>query len=189
MSSKKRTTPIFPNRKSAIITIVTIVLLLMFAVVAIHQNNVSRLKKYAREAHAAFEQSMDAMDERFSYSESLFLLMEEEGYVVPQETIVDLYDRSLPLSQLSKLYIALDSELAVLQKQSFTSEFYPLYAAYFEKIYEAELKLIPQVNLYNDKAAFYNVQIGSFLATIAAKQLGMKSLELFSLAPAIKGRP
>lgn len=179
----------FPNRRSAVISIAVVLFLLIFAVVAIDQNNVSRLKKYRREAHTYLEKGMDAMDERFSYSQTLLGLLDDQSLTDPFRDLMKSYERDLSPSILSDLYVSLDKELALLQKEIFTHKQYPLYAAYFEKMYEAEQEMVPHLNMYNEKALFYNVQIGAFLATIAAKRLEMQALELFSVAPAIKGRP
>lgn len=179
----------FPNRRSAVISIAVVLFLIIFAVVAIDQNNVSRLKKYKKEAISYLDKGMDAMDDRFMYSKTLVGLLEDTSLAEPFLELFDTYAREKSPVLVSELYISLDKELAQLQKKIFIHEQYPLYAAYFEKIYEAEQEMALHLNTYNDKALFYNVQIGGFLATIAAKRLKMESLELFSVAPAIKGRP
>ncbi|MBI9094677.1 MAG: hypothetical protein JEY71_07330 [Sphaerochaeta sp.] len=179
----------FPNRRSAGISIATVVFLLIFAGFAIDQNNVSRLKRYKLEANASLQDGLDAMDTRFGYTKTLVGLLDDKGLAVPFTPLLDLYAREKAPSLLSGLYISLDKELDLLQKKVFTHKQYPLYAAYFEKIYEAEQEMALHLDKYNDKAHYYNVQIGGFLATLAAKRLGMQPLELFSVAPAIKGRP
>lgn len=179
----------FPNRRSAVISIAVVLGLLIFAAVAIDQNNVSRLKKYKKEAISYLDQGLDAMDERFSYTKTLVGLLEDQSLAKPFKALLDGYTRDLSPVLLSELYVSLDEELAQLQKKVFVHKQYPLYAAYFEKIYEAEQQMVPHLDLYNDKALFYNAQIGFFLAAIAAKRLGMHDMDLFSLAPAIKGRP
>lgn len=179
----------FPNRKSAAISIAVVLFLLVFAVVAIDQNNVSRLKKYRREATVFLDQGMDAMDERFSYTQILVGLLEDQSLTEPFRPLLGSYGRDVSPTTLSELYISLDKELALLQKKVFTDKQYPLYAAYFEKIYEAEQEMVLHLDSYNDKALFYNVQIGAFPASFAAKRLDLQNLELFSVAPAIKGRP
>lgn len=179
----------FPNRRSAVISIAVIVFLLVFAVVAIDQNNVSRLKKYRREANVYLDKVMGSMDERFEYSITLVGLLDDRSLAEPFSSVLDSYEKGLPPSALSLLYVTLDKELTLLQKKVFTHPEYPLYAAYFEKIYEAEQEMAPHLDRYNEKALFYNIQIGGFLAAIAAKRLEMQELELFSVAPAMKGRP
>jgi hypothetical protein len=179
----------FPNRRSAVISIAVVLFLLIFAVVAIDQNNVSRLKKYKKEANVFLDKGMDVMDDRFKYSQTLVDLLEDPILAEPFRLLLDSYAREKSPVLLSELYVSLDKELALLQKKIFTNKQYPLYAAYFEKIYEAEQDMTLHLNDYNDKAHFYNVQIGGFPATIAAKRLDMQALELFSVAPAIKGRP
>ncbi|HKM07405.1 MAG TPA: hypothetical protein VJ869_10470 [Sphaerochaeta sp.] len=179
----------FPNRRSAVISIAVVLGLLLFAAVAIDQNNVSRLKKYKKEAISYLDQGLDAMDERFSYTKTLVGLLEDQSLAIPFKALLDGYTRDLSPVLLSELYVSLDEELAQLQKKVFVHKQYPLYAAYFEKIYEAERQMVPLLDLYNDKALFYNAQIGFFLAAIAAKRLEMHDMHLFSLAPAIKGRP
>lgn len=179
----------FPNRRSAVISITVVLVLLVFAFFAIDQNNVSRLKRYRREADAHLEKGMEAMDDRFMYSRTLVGLLDDESLAEPFIPVLDSYANELSPSALSCLYVALDKELAQLQKQVFTHDQYLLYAAYFEKIYEAELAMAPHLDTYNDKALFYNMQIGGILASFAAKRLEMEGLELFSVAPAMKGRP
>ena len=179
----------FPNRRSAVISIAVVLFLLLFAAVAIDQNNVSRLKRYQKEALGYLELGMDAMDERFMYATKLTTLLDDQRLAEPIKDLVSSYSRSLSPSMASELYGALDGELAKLQKKVFTDTQYLLYASYFEKIYEAEQEMVLHLDDYNDKARFYNVQIGGFLATIAAKRLDMQALELFSVASAIKGRP
>ena len=179
----------FPNRRSAVISIAVVLFMLLFAAVAIDQNNVSRLKRYQKEAIGYLELGMDAMDDRFAYATKLVSLLDDKALSDPIKELVSSYSRSLSPSVASKLYVALDSELAKLQKGVFTDKEYLLYASYFEKIYEAEQEMVLHLDDYNDKARFFNVQIGGFLATIAAKRLDMQALELFSVAPAIKGRP
>ncbi len=179
----------FPNRRSAVISIAVVLFLLAFAIFAIDQNNVSRLKGYKQQAMGFLDQGMDAMDERFTYARALVELLDDKGLAEPITVVLDSYTRDLPPGELSELYGALDKELALLQKRVFTHSQYPLYASYFEKIYEAEQEMAQHLNDYNDKAHFYNVQRGGFLATIAAKRLDMQALELFSVATAIKGRP
>lgn len=179
----------FPNRRSAFISIAVVLFLLIFAVVAIDQNNVSRLKKYKVEANVYLDKGLDAMDDRFMYAKTLVNLLEDKSLAEPFRPLLDSYARERSPALLSELYISLDEELALLQKKIFTNKQYPLYAAYFEKLYEVEQEMSLHLNSYNDKAHFYNVQIGSFLATIAAKRLDMRALELFFVAPAIKGRP
>ena len=160
-----------------------------FAVFAIDQNNVSRLKKYRREANVFLETVMEKMDERFTYSRTLASLLEDDALAGGMESLLEPSSKDLSPSSLSALYVALDKELAILQKKIFTFEQYPLYAAYFEKIYEAEQALAEPLNGYNDAARFYNVQIEGFLASFVAKRLEMQALELFSVTPAMKGRP
>lgn len=179
----------FPNRRSAVISIAVVAFLLIFAGVAIDQNNVSRLKKYRLEAANALDQGRAVMDERFMYAKTLVGLLDDPGLAGPFQGLFASYARDNSPALASELYISLDRELAQLQKKVFTHKQYPLYAAYFEKIYEAEQAMSPLLDTYNEKAHFYNVQIGGFLATIAAKRLDMQALELFSVAPAIKGRP
>lgn len=179
----------FPNRRSAVISITVVVFLLIFAGVAIDQNNVSRLKRYQEEANTYLDKGLDAMDVRLGYTKTLVGLLDDKGLAEPITPLLDLYAREQTPSSLSELYISLDKELDLLQKKVFTHKQYPLYAAYFEKIYDAEQEMALYLNEYNDKALYYNVQIGGFLATLAAKRLGMQPLELFSVAPAIKGRP
>lgn len=179
----------FPNRRSAVISITVVLVLLVFAFFAIDQNNVSRLKKYRREANTYLDKGMDAMDERFMYSRTLIDLLGDESLSEPFRSVLASYAKDLSPSTLSSLYIALDKELAQLQKKVFTHDQYLLYAAYFEKIYEAELEMGPHLDTYNDKALFYNMQIQGALASFAAKRLEMEALELFSVAPAMKGRP
>ena len=179
----------FPNRRSAVISIAVVLFLLLFAGVAIDQNNVSRLQRYKKEALGFLDQGMDAMDDRFMYATTLVGLLDDQSLAEPIKGQVSSYSREISPSSASALYIALDAQLALLQKQVFTDKQYPLYAAYFEKLYEAEQEMALHLNDYNDKARFYNVQIGGFLAAIAAKRLDMQALELFSVAPAIKSRP
>ncbi|HAF85742.1 MAG TPA: hypothetical protein DCG32_05130 [Sphaerochaeta sp.] len=189
MSPGNKGKPMFPNRRSAVISIAVVLFLLIFAGVAIDQNNVSRLKRYKKEAIAFLDQGMDAIDDRFMYATTLVDLLDDHSLAGPIEDLVSSYSREKSPSLVSELYVALDKELALLQIQVFTDKQYPLYAAYFEKIYDAEQEMALYLNEYNDKALYYNVQIGGFLATLAAKRLGMQPLELFSVAPAIKGRP
>jgi len=179
----------FPNRRSAVVSIAVVLFLLVFAVVAIDQNNVSRLKKYKTEAIVFLDQGLDAMDERFRYSKILVGLLDDKSLAEPFNDLFSSFAREKSPVLLSELYIALDKQLALLQKNIFTDKQYPLYASYFEKIYEAEQEITLHLDSYNEKAHFYNVQIGGFLAVIAAKRLDMQALELFSVAPAIKGRP
>ncbi len=179
----------FPNRRSAVISIAVVLFLILFAGVAIDQNNVSRLKKYQTEANTYLDKGLDAMDNRFMYSKTLVGLLDDKGLAEPFTPLLVSYAREASPSMLSELYISLDKELDLLQKKVFTNKQYPLYAAYFEKIYESEQEMALYLDKYNEKALFYNVQIGGGLATIAAKRLKMQPLELFSIAPAIKGRP
>ncbi|MDY0290545.1 MAG: hypothetical protein RBR15_17110 [Sphaerochaeta sp.] len=179
----------FPNRRSALISIAVVAFLLMFAGFAIDQNNVSRLKRYRLEADAVLETVMEGIDERFTYALTLASLLEDDALTAPMRSLLEPYSKDLSPSTLSELYVALDKELAVLQKKIFIHEQYPLYAAYFEKIYETEQALAEPLDGYNEKARFYNAQIGGFLASYAAKRLEMEGLELFSVTPAMKGRP
>ncbi len=179
----------FANRRSAVISTAVVLFLLMFAGFAIDQNNVSRLKKYHKDAVTYLDKGLDAMDDRFMYANTLINLLEDRSLAEPFKPLLDSYAREKSPSLLSELYVNLDKELAQLQKKVFTHEQYPLYAAYFEKIYASEQEMVLQLDKYNDKAHFFNVQIGGFLATIAAKRMEMQALELFSVAPAIKGRP
>lgn len=179
----------FPNRRSAVISIAVVLFLLVFAAVAIDQNNVSRLKKYRIEATYYLDKGMAVMDERFIYAKTLVGLLDDPGLAEPFREPLASYARENPPTLASELYVSLDRELAKLQKKVFTHKQYPLYAAYFEKIYEAEQAMAPLLDKYNEKAHFYNVQIEGFLAKLAAKRQDMQALELFSVAPAIKGRP
>ncbi len=179
----------FPNRRSAVISIAVVLFLLLFAAVAIDQNNVSRLKRYKEEALVYLEKGLDAMDGRFRYADNLVGLLEETGSGESVKALLGSYVRDLSPVVLSELYIALDKELALLQKRVFTHKQYPLYASYFEKIYEAEQEMALHLNTYNEKARYYNIQMTGFLAALAAKRLEMQALELFTIAPAIKGRP
>lgn len=189
LSSKKRGKPLFPNRKSAVISSAVVLFLLVFAIVAIDQNNVSRLKRYRQEATVYLDKSVQAMDERFMYAQTLVGLLEDRALAEPFLPTFDSYAKDLSPSSLSTLYSKLDKDLALLQKKVFTDEQYPLYAAYFEKIYEAEQKMAVHVEKYNEKAHFYTVQKGGFPASFAAKRLEMPALELFTIGPAMKGRP
>jgi len=179
----------FPNRRSAVISIAVVLCLLVFAGFAIDQNNVSRLKRYKLEANASLQEGLDAMDTRVGYSKTLVGLLKDKGLAEPLASLLESYTREKSPLLLSDLYISLDKELDLLQKNVFTHTQYPLYAAYFEKIYEAEQQMSLHLDTYNEKALYYNMQAGGFLAALAAKRLGMQPLELFSVAPAIKGRP
>ncbi len=189
MSSRNRDKPFFPNRRSAVISIAVVAFLLLFAVFAIDQNNVSRLKRYRQEAVVALDKGMDAMEERFMYTKTLVGLLDDTSLAEPFTALLSSFSADDSPAVLSELYTALDVSLAQLQKQVFTKKQYPLYASYFEKIYDEEQEMVLHLDTYNDKARFYNMQMAAFPATIAAKRLGMQALELFSIAPAIKGRP
>ncbi|MDT4761756.1 hypothetical protein [Sphaerochaeta sp. PS] len=187
LSSDKK--PIFPNRRSAVISIAVILFLLVFATIAIDQNNVSRLKKYHKEAVVLLEKGMGEMDSRFSYTEALVGLLDDQRLAAPFLPLFEAYSGQDSPAVLSTLYIGLDRAVLELQKAVFTHEHYLLYAAYFEKIYECEQALAKDLDLYNEKAAYYNRQKAAFPASLAARRLGMESLELFTLGPAIQGRP
>lgn len=189
LSSRNKRKPMFPNRRSAVISTAVVLFLLIFAVVAIDQNNVSRLKKYKKDANVYLDKGLDAMNERFLYAKTLVGLLEDSSMAEPFRALLTPNVRERSPALLSEFYISLDRELALLQKKVFTDKQYPLYAAYFEKIYVSEQEMTLHLNAYNEKAHFYNVQIGGFPASIVAKRLDMQVLELFSIAPAIKGRP
>ena len=179
----------FPNRRSAVISIAVVLFLLVFAVFAIDQNNVSRLRRYEKDANILLDQGLDAMNERFLYAKALLELLDDTSLKEPFKALLTPNTREKSPVLLSEFYIELDRELALLQREIFTDKQYPLYAAYFEKIYEAEQEMVLHLDAYNEKAHFYNVQIGGFPASITAKRLDMQVLDLFSVAPAIKGRP
>ncbi len=189
LSSRNRDKPFFPNRRSAVISIAVVAFLLLFAVFAIDRNNVSRLKRYRQDAEVSLDKGMDAMEERFMYTKTLVGLLDDTSLAEPFNALLSSYAAGDSPALVSDIYTALDVSLAKLQKQVFTHRQYPLYASYFEKIYAQEQAMVLHLDAYNDKARFYNMQIAAFPATIAAKRLGMQALELFSIAPAIKGRP
>lgn len=135
------------------------------------------------------EQGLDAMDDRFTYASTLVSLLQDTGLEEPFKPLLAAYAREKAPVVLSELYGELDEALAELQKKVFTHEQYPLYAAYFEKLFEVEREMALHLDSYNDKARYYNMQRGGFPASIAAKRLKMQALELFTVAPAIKGRP
>jgi hypothetical protein len=188
LSDKK---PLFADLKSFLITVAVIIVVVVVGLLAIDRNNVNRLKKYHREALELQQTVRKQIDERFRWSIALAQRLDEEG--IDGSTllfsITEAWGDDLSMGEVSKLYLALDHQLGLLQRELYRYTDSNRWAPYFEKIWEAEVALIEPLEEYNSAVAFYNAQRGGFPALLAARRLGLEDLPLCAIGEALKGRP
>lgn len=179
----------FPNLRSAVISIAVVVVLITFALVAIDRNNVNRLGRYEKQALAELKKVKTHLSLRLGYATTLSSLLGQEGNALELAALVGLAEQEQPASQISETYLAMDAVLALLQKELFADAAYRTYAPYFEKMYEEELLLTEVLLSYHAKADYYNRQKHAFPAVLTANRMEMKDLPLFAFSAALKGRP
>lgn len=179
----------FPNLRSAIISIVVVGLLIVFALFAIDRNNVNRLGSYQKQALGDLQKVRSHIALRFDYAKALSALLEQNGHEGSLVSVVGEFDREQSVADLTARYLLLDEALGLLQRNLYADPAYLSYAPYFEKMYEEELALSDVLLSYHTKAEYFNRQKHAFPALIVANRLEMEDLALFTLAPALKGRP
>lgn len=186
LSAKK---PLFPNRRSAIISIAAIFLMICFGLFAIDRNNVNRLTNYQQKAMIQYETVQALVEKRIAYAKTLVGQLEPDQVSPTLKDALSLSALDVQPARLSAGYIALDRALEVLQKAVFTTAQYPVLAPYFDAMYAVEQELENPVNQYNALCEYFNQQKQAFPARWAAERLGFADLELIAIAPALKGRP
>lgn len=179
----------FPNLRSAVISIAVVALLLVFALFAIDRNNVNRLGGYEKQALAELGRVQSHLAVHLGYAQTLSSLLAQGGDADVLASLVVLAQQAGSANQISETYLAMDSVLAALQKELFADPRYLVYAPYFEKLYEQELLLADSLVSYHRKAEFFNRQKHAFPAVLTADRLLMEDLPLFTFSAALKGRP
>jgi len=149
----------FPNLRSAVISIAVVVVLIIFAVVAIDRSNVNRLGRYEKQALAELKNVESHLALRQDYATTLCAMLEQKGHAAELAGLIALakHDRT--------------------------------YAPYFEKMYEEELLLAEALLSYHAKAEYFNRQKHAFPAVLVANRLEMEDLPIFTVSAALKGRP
>jgi hypothetical protein len=179
LSSKK---PFFPNRRSAVISIAVICILVVLAVLMLDRSNALRLNRYLAKAEEAKKSAVVQIDLRFAYAGQLATLSNEKS-------LSSIYDKEGTVSDLSAAYNSLDSALSAVQKKLYQQPDHLLYLSYYEKMYTCETDFEKTVALYNAAAEYFNYQSSAFPARLTAKRLGLVPLELFTVSTSLKSRP
>ncbi|MGE4454558.1 MAG: LemA family protein [Sphaerochaeta sp.] len=186
MSAKK---PYFKDRRSAVISTMVVVFLLVLGLLAIDSNNVRRLGGYQAKVDQLQKTVESQMEARFAYAASLASLLDDEQQAREVIAITDAFEEAGSIERQSELYRLLDDELAMLQRTLFADPAYVQYAPYFEKMYEVEQQLGVSIASYNEGVEFYNRQIQAFPANLVAKRRNFDLLGFYTIASALQGRP
>ena len=179
----------FPNLRSAVISIAVVVVLIIFAVVAIDRSNVNRLGRYEKQALAELKNVESHLALRQDYATTLCAMLEQKGHATELAGLIAHAEQARTASEISETYLAIDTVLALLQKELFADAAYRTYAPYFEKMYEEELLLAEALLSYHAKAEYFNRQKHAFPAVLVANRLEMEDLPIFTVSAALKGRP
>lgn len=181
--------PIFKDRKSAIITISVVAALIIFAVVAIDRTSVNRFNKLFRQAHSYQEEALQAIQARFDFTKTVAKILDEEGVAHELTPLVVGEFTAFSTSEISERYVAIDTELAALQRAYYEKPFYKRLAPYYEEIYRCELELIDALSEYNHYAEYFNADIKAFPGILTARRLELVAFSFFDFGSALKSRP